>query len=209
MKRKTHTNPNCQCASCKSHRGEHKGENNPHFKHGKTFNNKCINCNCHITKYATRCSECWYKFNSGENHPLWKKEHSINTKKLMSKKAIINWQNKDFKEKQLKLIFTKNGNRYTKNRTETQLEILLNKLFPNKYKFVGDGYTFIGGKCPDFINFKDKRIIELFGNYWHKKSEEKQRINHFKKYGYNTLIIWEEELKNVDKLINKLNSKGT
>ena len=34
--------------------------------------------------------------------------------------------------------------------------------------------------------------------------DPKDRINYFKNYGYDTLIIWESELKNVDNLKNKL-----
>ena len=83
--------------------------------------------------------------------------------------------------------------------------ILLKKSFPNEWKFVGDGQFILAGKCPDFINVNgQKKIIEFFGNYWHKLEEEQQRINLFTEYGYQTLIIWEHELKDIDKLSNKL-----
>jgi G:T-mismatch repair DNA endonuclease (very short patch repair protein) len=57
-----------------------------------------------------------------------------------------------------------------------------------------------------------KKIIELFGDYWHgkertgknKKGVEKERINCFAKYGYQTLIIWEHELKDINIVINKI-----
>ncbi len=52
----------------------------------------------------------------------------------------------------------------------------------------------------------------MFGNYWHgeertgrtRKQEENQRIKHFAKYGYKTLIIWEYKLKNTKKLERKI-----
>lgn len=96
---------------------------------------------------------------------------------------------------------------------ERRLKNKLNHLFPREYKYVGNGNIFIGRKCPDFININgQKKIIELFGTYWHskevigrtKKQEENQRIKHFAKYGYKTLIVWEKELKNIFKLKGKL-----
>ena len=47
-----------------------------------------------------------------------------------------------------------------------------------------------------------KKLIEMFGDYWHsekvqkvsKSQHERERIKHFSEYGYQTLIIWECEL---------------
>ncbi|MEK0338471.1 MAG: hypothetical protein QQN41_13665, partial [Nitrosopumilus sp.] len=90
---------------------------------------------------------------------------------------------------------------------------------PNEYKFVGKGEFIIGGKCPDFINVNgQKKIVEMFGDFWHgnkyrflalgdslsKKEHGQQRIKHFAKYGYKTLIIWEHELQNENKLKRKI-----
>ena len=72
------------------------------------------------------------------------------------------------------------------------------------FEFVGDFKVNIGGSFPDFINKDKRKIIELFGNYWHKKEEEQQRINHFKDYGYECLVIWENELKDKASLLSKI-----
>jgi len=99
------------------------------------------------------------------------------------------------------------------NKPERKLYKLLYKLFPNEYKYVGDGKIWINGKNPDFINVNgQKKIIEMFGDYWHskkvtglkKKIHRIRRQNHFAKYGYKTLIIWERELKNIKQLEIKL-----
>ena len=75
------------------------------------------------------------------------------------------------------------------------LDMTLQKFFPNEWKYVGNGEFMIGGKCPDFVNMNGrKQLIELFGNYWHKDDNSQDRINYFKQYGFNTLIIWENEL---------------
>lgn len=79
--------------------------------------------------------------------------------------------------------------------------------------------TRIDGFTPDFIDESKKRIIEIFGDFWHHNprdprfgeydwvnpytklsSEEKwqqdaQRIETYQKAGYKTLIIWESDLK--------------
>ena len=65
-------------------------------------------------------------------------------------------------------------------------------------------------KNPDFINKNKDKIIEAFGSYWHTKKArvyeetEAGRIEYFKKYGFDTLIIWENELKNLDKVLEKI-----
>lgn len=91
------------------------------------------------------------------------------------------------------------------NKSETKLGDLLNKLYPNEWKFVGDGQLIIGNKCPDFVNINgQKKIIELFGNYWHKGEDPKDRIKVFKPFGYKTLVIWESELRDVPVLKRRL-----
>ena len=53
------------------------------------------------------------------------------------------------------------------------------------------------------INGK-KKLIELFGNYWHAEEDEGTRANHFNNYGFECLIIWERELQNTYRLTSKL-----
>lgn len=96
-----------------------------------------------------------------------------------------------------------------KNIKPTKLEVkvdnLLQKLLPNEYKFVGNGYTWIVGKCPDFLNIDgQKKLIEVFGDYVHKGETGADRIIHFKKYGFDTLLIWENELKDIENLSKRI-----
>lgn len=73
------------------------------------------------------------------------------------------------------------------------------------------------GRNPDFIDEERKLIIDLFGDYWHGEEfrlankdfstnleHEQNRINHFKNHGYDCLIIWEHELKDLDQVIQKI-----
>lgn len=99
------------------------------------------------------------------------------------------------------------------NKQEMKLESLLNELCPKEFKYVGDGQVVFDGFCPDFVNVNGKKqIIELFGDYWHKGEDGSERIERFAKYGYSTLIIWENELKRSDdltaKIMNFIMNKG-
>lgn len=91
------------------------------------------------------------------------------------------------------------------NKFEMKIDNILQEIFPNEWKYVGNFDTFIGGKCPDFLNINgQKKLIECFGDYWHKKEDEKERKDHFKKYGFDTLFIWEHELKSEKRIKNKI-----
>lgn len=139
------------------------------------------------------------------------KTHTKEAKEKMSQAHYKCWEDSNYRENQLKAIFK--GSNIKPNKPEKILNKLLNHLFPNEYRYVGNGQVLIGGKCPDFININEqKKIIELFGDYWHskkvtglkKKEHRKQRQEHFAKYGYKTLVVWEHELKDINKLKNKL-----
>lgn len=95
------------------------------------------------------------------------------------------------------------------NKKEQMIIDLINKNnLP--YKYVGDGKLIIGSKNPDFIYKNKSKIIEIFGSYWHKdkarcyEETKEGRIEYFKKYNFDTLIIWEEELKDLDKTFDKI-----
>jgi len=123
-----------------------------------------------------------------------------------SKRMKLLWKNKQYRSKTRKLQLR--GNLCKPNKPEQFLIKLFKKLRLN-YKFVGDGKVILSGFCPDFINKIQKKIIELYGDYWHTKSQyvinkDKRRLIEYKKRGYKTLIIWEHELKDLDKITNKL-----
>jgi len=86
-------------------------------------------------------------------------------------------------------------------------QILMDLIQQNQlpYKYVGNGEVLFGGKNPDFIQVNGKKkLIEIFGSYWHKNDNPKERIDFFKKYGFSTLIIWDKELENSQNVVNKI-----
>jgi len=117
------------------------------------------------------------------------------------------WSDPIHRQKQITAIIK--AFNFIQNKCEKKLEKILNNICHKKYKYVGDGKIFIAGYVPDFISRnKDKKIIELFGDYWHNredaKKRDKLRLKTYKKYGYKTLIIWEHELKDLSKLKLKI-----
>lgn len=103
-------------------------------------------------------------------------------------------------------IIARKGNKNKPTKPEKILNKLFQKYFPNQWKYVGCGDFILGGKNPDFINCNgQKKIIELFGDYWHKKEDEEIRSKHFLRYGFKTLIIWEHELKDINSVLKRIN----
>ncbi len=144
---------------------------------------------------------------SGKNNPMYGKTHSVITKEKMRSKAISRFKDKNFLSKWTKSI-TKKG----PNKPEKLLLKILKELFGDIYLYTGD-YTFwIEGKNPDFTNINDKKVIDYFGNWWHseinhgipEELEDKNRIMHFNKNDYKSLIIREHELNDIDSLKIKL-----
>lgn len=73
------------------------------------------------------------------------------------------------------------------------------------YAFVGDGKVIIEGRNPDFINSNgEKKIIEFFGEHWHKEEDEEIKRKIYARYGFNLLVIWGKELRNEEKLLEKI-----
>jgi len=179
------------------------GPNNPNFTDGRTARkNFCIDC----LKKGIKTEISWNAKKCPTHAKKGKKCPKINKtlKKL--------WQNKKFREKQIK-AFMKAGQAIP-NKSEKQLNKLLQRLLPNEYKINVKGTVMtLGTKIPDFVNVNgQKKVIEMNGDYWHskkrtgrtKKQEEQQRINYFKKLGYKTLIVWEHELKNLGKVEQRI-----
>lgn len=99
------------------------------------------------------------------------------------------------------------------NKPEKWLNEFLQKLLPGEYQInVNAEILILARKCPDFVNIKQKKIIEFNGDYpfffLHasrtEKEEERRRVDLFAQKGYQTLIIWEHELDDIDLLKEKV-----
>ncbi len=128
---------------------------------------------------------------SGKDAPMYGKTHSDKTIALMREKGIARFKDP---------VYLKNyqkGMQNSPNKLEIKFQEFLDGLFPNEWKFTGDFDVSFGRKSPDFFNIKDKcQVIELFGDYWHRNDDPQDRIDHFKEYGFDCLVIWELEFQN-------------
>lgn len=190
-----------RCRSC--HDIYNCGENNPLFKK----KNICIDCGKELTRRdALRCRRC---STQGEYNPAWKGglPKCIDCSKTVSYygvKRCVKCNGKKMKKLYINSMpewLKCHKFRHKKNKQEKILGIILNRIIPKEYKYVGQGDIWIERYNPDFININgQKKIIELFGEYWHKLPEyikrDKRKIKIYKKYGYDTLVIWTKELKN-------------
>jgi len=84
----------------------------------------------------------------------------------------------------------------TPNFEEYFLGMYLETLYPGMFEYNGSGFgkKVIGRRIPDFISRNGENIVvELFGTYWHPESDEKDRIDHYSKFGYKCVVIWDYE----------------
>jgi G:T-mismatch repair DNA endonuclease (very short patch repair protein) len=104
------------------------------------------------------------------------------------------------------------------NRIESKFDAILQKYFSNEWRYTGNFDIVIGGRCPDWSNCNGvKAVLLLHGIYWHLKKYQKENpsltkeqveiddIKHYKEFGFDCLIIWEDELKDEVKLVQKVN----
>jgi hypothetical protein len=105
------------------------------------------------------------------------------------------WLDAQYRESQIKA----SHHNSTMNKAEDKINNFLQAEFPNEWKYVGSGEVWIGAKNPDFININgQKKIIEFWGEYWHRNHSKQDRIDYFKEYGYETLIVSDKDLNYAD-----------
>lgn len=152
-----------------------------------------------------------------------KKWDNQNSKKNQFKKGIIPFNKDKTKEncEQLRIVSEKMKNggglkaRMGNKGQPSKPELFLFKLIEENYlPFLHNtrGNKWFKGITmsfnPDFINEEKKLIIELFGNYWHNLPKlierDKERLEAYSKEGYQTLVIWDKELKEPQQVIKKI-----
>lgn len=205
------------------------GKHKRNYKHGKYCKDKhyyCIDCHKEIRPVSKRCIKCLIKYRKSIH---WKpgnykggfkkcidcgrKLHSYSAKRCISCaskiKSANNWKNPKFRKKVIKILI-KNQQKIIKiiHNSPNLIEKKLMTLIPKNFIFVGNGKIMIDRFNPDFIDKKNKKIIELYGDYWHNLpnyiERDKRRLKSYKKYGYKTLVIWEHELKDLNKIRDKI-----
>lgn len=139
---------------------------------------------------------------------------------IASKKA---WEDSVYRAKQIKerkdrYLNEEYRNKHRKNslagmrkrptKPEKIIKKLLNKLFPKEYQYTGNGKIIINGFNPDFVHKKNKKIIEVYGDYWHNllnvKEKDLRKLKTYEERNYKTLIIWQSELEDLNKVSKRI-----
>ncbi len=170
------------------------------------------------------CKECKkeFKWNKSHGHgifclrkcadknrkpPLWmkgtRKDYSKNGRPKGSKdksiNAHLNRRNSNLgthhSEETIRKILKRLSQRPT-SLEKRFIEIIKDKNLP--YKYVGDGSFIIGYKNPDFVNIDGKKIcMEVANRFHHQGDWKEKRIEHFAKYGWKCLVLFEDEIDNI------------
>lgn len=163
---------------------------------------------------------------------LWGRKQSINT---ITKRVAARRGYRHSDATKLKMANSQRGKHWTEEQRQKQLPIVMEnrKRRPTKiercfsrivskydlpFKYVGDGFTWIAGRCPDYLNVNGaKEVVEIFSRWWHDPSvnpkvklqhTEKATLDHYFKYGFKCIIIWEEELKEEELVLQKVMCAG-
>ncbi len=145
------------------------------------------------------------KHNLGRKRPEITGDQNPNRRPEVREAKRQLWKDQEFIRKQL---VARRG--VPQNKAEKKLQDLLDQNFPDQWRFTGTGQFLVrtseGWKKPDFIHNTRKLIIELFGRYWHTDSEVETRTKLFEELGYQTLVIWDDELDKIDSVLLKIRS---
>lgn len=190
------------------------GTKNPNYRHGTNCEDKkyfCTVCGKRVGYPNVKCKSCCrlgIKFS--EQHRRNMAKSKLGDKNPVKCKLVRGKISETLKRKWDDPTFiARFTNKLQKiNKSEERLFEFLKYLFGSDYEYVGDGKYWITRFNPDFVNPRKKLIIELFGDYWHKrpgsKKRDVKRTRVYGKYGYRTLVVWEHELSHPHKLMFKL-----
>jgi len=147
---------------------------------------------------------------------VWRNRTDEEKRKFSTKMSEVTkevWKNKTDGEKAEHLSKIFKACERKPNDTELLVDDLVQTTKPKEFRYVGDFQVWIGGKNPDWININGKKqLIEFLGTYWHgekvkrrtKQQEEEYLKSHYSKYGFDCLLIWEDELKDIQTLKQKI-----
>lgn len=191
------------------------GKNAPRPK--QQYESKCEQCNkiFYVHKYKKErkdlgrfCSQkCMIKRRAniwiGKDNPNFKNARKTYICKNCGKKYI------EFKRNEKKTNFCSRqcvGSWVMKNnfsmgqKKMTAPEKCIDKITGDKVRYVGlkDFWLKLDGKNknPDFKVIGQRKIIEVFGDYWHRNDDPSELIYQYGQIGYQCLVIWEYEIKN-------------
>ena len=162
-----------------------RGSITSHWKGGRSYNNKCVDCDKRISFASERCKKCAAKLMP---HMHIKNRPWLRTPEAM-KKAL---------------------RRHPISSLEIKFQKIVDK-YKLPYKYVGNGQFFIERKNPDFININgEKKAVEVYARKHKEKLRnitidkwKKDRQNVFAKYGWE-IVFFDEVQLNEENVLNIL-----
>lgn len=156
-----------------------------------------FNSKKHKEKLSLQKKKEWANPHSTYNSKEWKINRIKGSKKM--------WQDTQYREKTIKA--QREGMQLSPNKPEkAMMQIIKENKFP--FNYVGDGKVILGGFNPDFLSKNPKHIIEVNGDYWHNlpkvKEKDKRKLRAYASLGYKTMIVWEHELREPEKVAERM-----
>ena len=111
-------------------------------------------------------------------------KHSEETKRKDSIASKKKWQDPEFIKKVLK----------ENKRRPTNPEKVFDELTPEYVRYVGNGKWWRNRHNPDFKVTGQNKVIEIYGDYWHRNDDPKDRIREYEEMGLACLVFWEHEV---------------
>lgn len=136
------------------------------------------------------------------------REISDETRVKMRLASREKWADPDWKERTL--IAQREAMKLRPTAPERHLmEVCEANGFP--FRYTGDGGLWISGLNPDFAHLSERKLIEVFGDYWHGPERNPGRYHRedvrraiFRRFRYDLLVVWEHELRNESEVIDKI-----
>jgi hypothetical protein len=148
----------------------------------------------------------------GDKNSFFGKHHTKDTKDKIAEIQRKQWESEEYIQN-----WMEGKNRYP-NKLESVVYEILQKLQPNEWKYNGnfEEGVMLGGMIPDFINVNGvKRVIEVFGDYWHSdevingrwKRSEFGRKAVYSQLGYDCVVLWENRItmEGIDYITEEMN----
>jgi len=124
-------------------------------------------------------------------------EHRRKTRKKMIDSHKKKWQDPEYQKMMAQARALK----------PNKPERIFDELTPDIVRYVGNFSFWIvtksGTHNPDFKIRGQKKIIELFGDYWHKGENPEKLIKEYAKVGWDCIVVWESEFYNEPERILK------
>jgi len=145
--------------------------------------------------------------------PILKGNHLSPETEFTSERVKKLWKNKEYRERVIKNSLKEMHKKPTKLEQKFIAFFNENNL---PFTYCGNGSLIIEFKNPDFVenngrkicievsNKKEKSIRRKKRSYQSWQEYEKQRIEHFAKFGWKCLVLWEDELKNKELILFKI-----